>query len=188
LPRKGAFERCDDGWITNSRKLSVVPIARYFTVVGSALTALLLIAAWVLPERQPNFSDWSDNTAKVVIRITSERKWPERIVFDTEQPTFTSPSVYMGPAPQLIEYQSDEAVYQASGEVKPNPVVPLIDAPRRPTRARRARMASLTRAARVHLHRDHLTLAKGGECCGLEWAAGPSVMSPKRARLAWPLD
>ncbi len=60
-----------------------MPVARYFLYVGSVLLALLLIADVCLPgvpisEEAPVFSP--------VIRIHSDPKWPERIVFDTSTP------------------------------------------------------------------------------------------------------
>jgi hypothetical protein len=63
-----------------------VPIARYFMVVGSALVALLLIAGWCLPEPPPSFPDHPE-IDRATIRIRSERKWPQKVVLDTSQPT-----------------------------------------------------------------------------------------------------
>jgi hypothetical protein len=63
-----------------------MPVARYFVYVGGVLLALLFIAdAWLprapAPGEQP--------TRSATIRIHSDRKWPERIVLDTSQPTIT---------------------------------------------------------------------------------------------------
>lgn len=62
-----------------------MPLARYFFFVGAALLALLFIADEYLPklpvaERKDTAADLS------VIRIHSDRKWPERVVFDTTVP------------------------------------------------------------------------------------------------------
>ena len=59
-----------------------MPLARYFFFVGAALLALLFFADAYLPklpvaERTETAADLS------VIRIHSDRKWPERVVFDT---------------------------------------------------------------------------------------------------------
>ena len=60
-----------------------MPVARYFLWVGSVLLALLFIA----DARLPNLTiERRDDALKPVIRISSERKWPERIVFDTSAP------------------------------------------------------------------------------------------------------
>jgi hypothetical protein len=65
-----------------------MPLARYFLFVGAALLALLFIADEYLPklpaaERTNAAADLS------VIRIHSDRKWPERVVFDTTVPPIT---------------------------------------------------------------------------------------------------
>ena len=61
-----------------------MPIAKYFTTVGIILVALLFVANWYLPEPPVVFADRS--IEKTTIRIKSARKWPEKIVFDTNQP------------------------------------------------------------------------------------------------------
>jgi hypothetical protein len=62
-----------------------MPLARYFFFVGGVLLALLFISNAYLPE-----SPAADSVAAVadmpVIRIHSDRKWPERVVFDTNVP------------------------------------------------------------------------------------------------------
>ena len=62
-----------------------VPIGRYIAFVGSLLLAILFIAGWYLP-MAPTQSVAS-REAEPIIRIKSDRKWPERIVFDTNAPT-----------------------------------------------------------------------------------------------------
>jgi hypothetical protein len=62
-----------------------VPIGRYIAFVGSLLLAILFIADWYLP-MAPTQSVTS-REAEPIIRIKSDRKWPERIVFDTSAPT-----------------------------------------------------------------------------------------------------
>lgn len=61
-----------------------MPLARYFFLVGGVLLALLFVADAVLPKLPvPDGND----TDLPVIRIHSDRKWPERIAFDTSLPT-----------------------------------------------------------------------------------------------------
>ena len=62
-----------------------VPIGRYIAFVGSLLLAILFIADWYLP-MAPTQSVTS-REAEPIIRIKSDQKWPERIVFDTSAPT-----------------------------------------------------------------------------------------------------
>jgi hypothetical protein len=63
-----------------------MPIGRYIAFVGSLLVAMLFIANWLLP-MDPILSATSEQADKPIIRIKSDRKWPERIVFDTNAPT-----------------------------------------------------------------------------------------------------
>jgi hypothetical protein len=63
-----------------------MPLLRYFVVVGGALLALLFISDAVLPKQPlPSFLSVASSDLPPV-RIHSERKWPERIVFDTSMP------------------------------------------------------------------------------------------------------
>jgi hypothetical protein len=62
-----------------------VLIGRYIAFVGSLLLAILFIADWYLP-MAPTQSVTGRET-EPIIRIKSDRKWPERIVFDTSAPT-----------------------------------------------------------------------------------------------------
>jgi hypothetical protein len=91
-----------------------VPIARYFMVVGSALVVLLLVAGWSLPEPPPSFSDRPEIIERAAIRIRSERKWPEKVVLDTNQPTFPSSSFEVAQAEELIKHLPDEVMDQTS--------------------------------------------------------------------------
>jgi len=62
-----------------------MPLARYFLLVGGALLALLFIVDAFVPTGRP-VSD-SANSNPVPIRIHSDLKWPERVVYDTSLPT-----------------------------------------------------------------------------------------------------
>ncbi len=74
-----------------------MPLARYFLFVGAALLALLFIVDACLPKLLAvDSATAAANTAKAntaadlsVIRIHSDRKWPERVEFDTSLPTIT---------------------------------------------------------------------------------------------------
>jgi hypothetical protein len=63
-------------------------VVRYFGFVGAALLALLFVSNALLPKLPV-----ADRTASAVdspmIRIQSDRKWPERVVFDTRIPAVT---------------------------------------------------------------------------------------------------
>jgi hypothetical protein len=61
-----------------------MPLTRYFVYVGGVLLALLFVVAAILP-KEPAAD--STDASLPVIRIHSDRKWPERVVFDTSMPT-----------------------------------------------------------------------------------------------------
>ena len=61
-----------------------MPLARYFLYVGGVLLTLVFILDACLTEL-PVMESAHVNSP--IIRIHSDRKWPERIVFDTSLPT-----------------------------------------------------------------------------------------------------
>jgi hypothetical protein len=181
--------------LLKSRKLSAVPLARYFTVAGSVLTVLLLIAGWSLPAAPESFPDRPEIVERAAIRITSEHKWPEKIVLDTSQPTFLPPPIEVAPIEQAVESLPDEVAYQTTvnAATKPNSDTRPIVANRRTARSKRERRSQSTHVARGRIHRKQITLATGDECCLSEWADRPvmsNVGSRKRAarrdlRIGW---
>ena len=59
-----------------------MPLLQYFGWAGSLLLAVLVAADWCLPApaaRQPE----TPLDRKINIRIHTDHKWPERVVFDT---------------------------------------------------------------------------------------------------------
>ncbi|MGY4311092.1 hypothetical protein [Bradyrhizobium sp. JR3.5] len=58
-----------------------MPLAAYFWKVGAVLLALLFVANYWLPKAPTVDQAAADRPA---IRIHSDRKWPERVVFDTQ--------------------------------------------------------------------------------------------------------
>jgi len=63
-------------------------LARYFLSVGGILLALLFLADATAPKVPVAATDRNDAVVdKSVIRIHSDRKWPEPVVFDTNVPT-----------------------------------------------------------------------------------------------------
>ena len=80
-----------------------MPLARYFSFVGGVLLALLFILDAYLPKIP---IDERAHANSPIIRIHSERKWPERIVFDTSVPTIIPAQIASAesslPAPQTI--------------------------------------------------------------------------------------
>jgi hypothetical protein len=102
-----------------------MPLMRYFVYVGGALLALLLIANAYLPAL-PAVEKSASDVDRSIIRIHSDKKWPERVVFDTTRPTITpAPAVRVAdvPAPQksaAAEPQKGQ-VREAYAQLRPNP-------------------------------------------------------------------
>jgi len=162
-----------------------VPIARYFMVVGSALGVLLLIVGGSLPEPPPGFPDWPEIIERAAIRIRSERKWPEKIVLDTNQLTIPPPPIEVAPTEQLVARLPNEMTGQTRVDslARLNPDVRPADAHRRPARAKRkpARTFPSTHVARVRNRNELPALGTDGECCLFEWA-GPEVSKARSRR------
>jgi hypothetical protein len=69
-----------------------MPVARYFLFVGGALLALLLAVNALVPEQAVVASQAvSSSVDKTVVRIRSDQKLPERVVYDTSLPTIVPP-------------------------------------------------------------------------------------------------
>jgi hypothetical protein len=77
LGQRRAFARVENG--------VKMPLLRYFMYVGGALLTLLLVANVVLPQ-EPLPATLTSGTDLPTVRIHSERKLPEKVVFDTSVP------------------------------------------------------------------------------------------------------
>ena len=66
-----------------------MPLARYFSVVGSLLLALLFLADWYFPKLVA--APATAGVDKTIIRLHTAHKWPEATVFDTSLPTIVPP-------------------------------------------------------------------------------------------------
>jgi len=82
-----------------------MPLARYFLFVGGVLLALLFVADAYLPQ-MPVAESENAGFDPASIRIHSDRKWPERVVFDTSHPvivpTQAANAVPLSPAPATV--------------------------------------------------------------------------------------
>ena len=70
-----------------------MPIARYFLFVGGVLLALLLAVDALFPQQVVVASRGASSVDKTVVRIRSDQKPPERVVYDTSLPTIVPPPV-----------------------------------------------------------------------------------------------
>jgi hypothetical protein len=62
-----------------------MPLARYFLFVGPMLLALLFVSDAYLP-KLPGAARANADLPVIRIHIHSDRKWPERVVYDTSLP------------------------------------------------------------------------------------------------------
>jgi hypothetical protein len=138
-----------------------MPLARYFSLVGGVLFALLFIFDACFPKLPVVIKA---NADLPVIRIYSDRKWPERIVYDTSIPTIVPTSMASTEgiiqAPNVIADASTGAKERESFAM----VLPSIDrsqasntkmralTPRLQRKIARKRMPAPTVATARHLH------------------------------------
>lgn len=69
-----------------------MPIGRYFLFVGSALLSLLLAANLCFPDSRSGSAAGPTLSEKLNIRLLSDHKWPERIVYDVRPETLLEPA------------------------------------------------------------------------------------------------
>jgi hypothetical protein len=69
-----------------------MPVARYFLFVGGVLLALLYALDFFAPREAVVASSATSAADKPIVRIHSDQKLPERVVYDTSLPTIVPPS------------------------------------------------------------------------------------------------
>ena len=79
-----------------------MPVARYFIFVGGTLLALLFLIDAYVPSQAVVASHAAPSIDRNVVRIRSDQKLPERVVYDTSLPTIVPPvsKVQVAAAPQ----------------------------------------------------------------------------------------
>ena len=82
-----------------------MPVARYFLFVGSALLALLFLIDAYVPLQAVTAGHAAPSIDRNVVRIHSDQKLPERVVYDTSLPTIVPPAskvqVAAAPRPRI---------------------------------------------------------------------------------------
>jgi hypothetical protein len=116
-----------------------MPVARYFLFVGGVLLALLLLSNEFLPQLPAEAARAEAGPNKSVIRIFSDRKWPERVVFDTNLPTIVPPqtATILASAPAqttVADVSAKSRALQSFAELKPSE-------PKKPVHKRRVAKA-----------------------------------------------
>jgi hypothetical protein len=126
-----------------------MPVLRYFIFVGGALLALLFVADAYAPA-QPVAAKANSVVAaeNPTLRIRSDRKWPQAIVFDTTQPTIVPPVLK---AEATVQAPANVAEISPKARVRETfaqfvPVEPKLE-PKQPPRKRK--IVKYTAASRV---------------------------------------
>jgi hypothetical protein len=90
-----------------------MPVARYFLFVGGVLLALLLAIDALVPHEAVVASQAGPSIDKTVVRIRSDQKPPERVVYDTSLPTIVPPTMTAQAAPAA----APSKVASATGDI-----------------------------------------------------------------------
>jgi hypothetical protein len=110
-----------------------MPLVQYFGWVGSFLLAALLAVSWCLPGPVHAPSSDVPLDEKITIRIHSDRKWPERVEFDTVHPVMgpaenAGPAADVAPDPGLAQ-DGRHGPFDAFAEIKSGSVGPCFRPP-----------------------------------------------------------
>jgi hypothetical protein len=81
-----------------------MPLRQYFSWVGSILFVALFVADWCLPAPFHAPHPEIPSNEKVNLRIRSDHKWPDKVVFDTTRSQFT-PVAGASPEPDVAASQ-----------------------------------------------------------------------------------
>jgi hypothetical protein len=93
-----------------------MPVARYFLFVGGVLLALLLAIDALFPQQAVVASRGASSVDKTVVRIRSDQKLPERVVYDTSLPTIVPPPAVTAQVTAPVVAPSAPAAASASAD------------------------------------------------------------------------
>jgi hypothetical protein len=130
-----------------------MPVVRYVVFVGGLLLALLFAADhYFPPASQPSSVAEVDRS---VIRITSTRPVPERIVFDVSQPQVPAPAIAADNAHDRQSSHEAMAMMPEDNSIKDTSIEhrPIEAVPARAVAAKRQRAVRTSRVARRTLER-----------------------------------
>jgi hypothetical protein len=133
-----------------------MPLVRYFLWVGGVLLTLLFVADACLP-KPPLAAEHAASLPS--IRLHSDRKWPERIVFDTSAPMLrvaqAGSAVVDPPAPPPPAGVLPPGLREALAQMRPSDVAP----PQPSKQAKRTPPKPQRKIARNRIPRPALLLA-----------------------------
>ena len=112
---------------------------RYLVFVGGALLALLFAADWVWPSAPsaPAQQASAESPVEQTIRIRSARRWPDKIDFDTTQPTIVPPPPVVAEAPPAPPPAAVAANSPLDARAEIKPAAKPAPAPKRQARVHR---------------------------------------------------
>jgi hypothetical protein len=99
-----------------------MPLARYFLFVGGVLIALLLLVGGPELPNPPVVEQANTETPAIRIQIHTDRKWPERVVYDTSRPMIVSaPSARSEPGASTPANDGSVGTREAFASMQPSP-------------------------------------------------------------------
>jgi len=100
-----------------------MPVARYFLFVGAALLALLFALDAFTPQEVAVASNSVPSIDKTVVRIRSDQKLPERVVYDMSLPTIVPPAaktqIAAAPAVPVVDINAQARVRDTFAQFVP---------------------------------------------------------------------
>ena len=142
--------------------------------------------SWCLPTPPAMFADQQLAIDRAIIRIKSARKWPEKVVLDTSQPTIASPAVEGPSTAHSVRLPPDEAETQsnleAMAQLKPVTQPAAVDHPTLQIKRRVARTAGSKRVAGGPVTRRLARAEAGGGCCQFGWIDNGQTISNAMSR------
>ena len=100
-----------------------MPVARYFLFVGGVLLALLFALDAFAPQQVAVASNSTPSIDKTVVRIRSDQKLPERVVYDMSLPTIVPPvaqtQIAAAPVAPLVDTNAQARVRDTFAQFVP---------------------------------------------------------------------
>ena len=98
-----------------------MPVARYFLFVGGVLLALLFALDAFAPPQVAVASNSAPSIDKTVVRIRSDQKLPERVVYDMTLPTIVPPATntHIAPAVPVADINAQARVRETLAQYVP---------------------------------------------------------------------
>jgi hypothetical protein len=129
-----------------------MPVARYFLLVGGVLLALLFALDAFAPQQVAVASNSAPSIDRTVVRIRSDQKLPERVVYDMSLPTIVPPAaktqIAAAPAAPFADSTAQARVRDTFAQFVPAEAKKL-EKQLEPQAPRKRRVARVTRVAKA---------------------------------------